>query len=88
MVTAMVKIDFHYTDDPEVAKAHLLGFLNRPTHLTNLVGVIVSGMSVREGDTHYEGLSGNTIYFDLRTIDIMDEKTMAKRNARLRKVEP
>lgn len=80
MVSALVKIDFHYTDDPEVAKAHLLRFLNRPTYLTNLVGVNVSGLSVVQGDTHYEPSSGNPVYFDLDSpVQIMDDKTKAKR---------
>lgn len=82
MVSALVKIDFHYTDNPEVAKEHLLGFLNRPTHLTNLVGVVVSGLSVSGNDQHYEGVSGNQIYFDLGTVEIMDDKTKAKRGVR------
>lgn len=83
MVSALIKIDFHYTDDPEVAKAHLLGFLNRPTYFTNLVGLNVSGLSVREGATHYDALCGNPITFDLDSpVQIMDAKTKAKRGIR------
>ena len=81
MVSAIIKVDLHYTDDVEQAKHDLLYRLNRPTTLTDLVGVVVSGASFREGAEHYESCSGNPLYFDLGTLDIMADKIKAKRGA-------